>query len=217
MTLNEAIEKRAAEKLAGFMDNFGSMYDSISGNNGTLSTGLMGLGGAALGGMAGKGLGVGALGTGVGALLGGGMAAAGSNALNMQNAAQDNMDKALINGVSAGLMANDQTDMMQNEAISQNNMMMGQIIDSLNGIGSMLMGGGMVGSSPFDQGMDPSMMGGMEDPMGESQTAQAPAKGNPSRNQVENNGLGTVKKSGLYNDIAKTASLKINTFLNRLK
>lgn len=215
MTLNEAIEKRANEKLAGFMDTFGSMYDSVSGNQGTLPTGLMGLGGAALGGMAGKGLGVGALGTGIGALLGGGMAAAGSNALNMQNTAQDNMDKALINGVSAGLMANDQTDMMQNEAIAQNNMMMGQIIDSINGIGSMLMGGGMMGAAPMDAGMmDPGMMG---DQMGGAPMGAPHAQGNPSKNQTENNGLGAVKKSSLYEDVAKTASLKINTFLNRLK
>ena len=163
MNLNHDIEVRASVKLAGLTDSLRSAFNSISGNYGTLPSPLMAAGGALLGGMAGKGLGIGSLGAGMGAMLGGGMGYAGSNAINQQSLEQEGMDSALMGGVAGGFGANDQTDAAQNQAIIQNSV-------DLDGIKQMLglggMGGqpdmGMGGMDQGMQGMDPSMMGGMQ-------------------------------------------------------
>lgn len=183
MTIQNDINKRVQEKMAGIMDS----VNGLIGNEGTLSTPLMGLGGAALGGMAGRGLGMGPVGMGLGALLGGGMAGMGSNAINSQNMFQNNTDMALINGISAGLNANDQTDMMQNQAITQTN-------DAISGITEMLgsiFGGPEAGMDPMQGGMDP-MQGGMDPNMMGAPQGQAPA---PMQDETDNNGLGAKQGS----------------------
>lgn len=246
MSLEHDIEKKANEKIAGLMDTLGDAYDSVSGNLGTLSTPLMGAGGALLGGMAGRGLGMGAVGSGLGALLGGGMGAAGSNAINTQSTTQDTMDKALINGVSAGLLKNDQTDQMQNEVISQNNMMMGQILQSLDGL-SQVLGGGM-GMAPEDPSMEAPMDAPMEGPPGMGGgpgagmgmgpgggagggfaqmgmgpgggkmdgSGMPPMQGAPLEDEVSNNGLGT-KQGSFEEAVVKSASKKLAKLIGASK
>ena len=106
---------------------------------------------------------------------------------------QNMNDAAMINGISAGLNANDQTDMMQNQAIAQTNDTVNQLVGIVGDMmqGGMAMGGGMM--PPMDQGMDPAMMGG-QPPM--DQGAMMPPPSAPMAGQVDNNGLGM--KQGSY-------------------
>lgn len=189
MSFEQDVQRRANEKVAGIMDTLGDLI----GNNGSLSTPLTALGGAALGGMAGHGLGMGGLGIGLGAALGGALCGVGANAINSQNMYQNMNDAAMINGISAGLNANDQTDMMQNQAIMQTNDTVNQLVGIVGDMmqGGMAMGGGML--PPMDQGMDPAMMGG-QPPM--DQGAMMPPPSAPMAGQVDNNGLGM--KQGSY-------------------
>ncbi len=196
MSFEQDVQIRANEKIAGLMDTLGDLI----GNNGSLSTPLTALGGAALGGMAGRGLGMGGLGIGLGAALGGALGGVGANAINSQNMYQNMNDAAMINGISAGLNANDQTDMMQNQAIAQTNDTVNQLVDMVGGMmqGGMGMMGGMPPMDPSMMGSDPSMMGGMP-PMDQGgmmppPEAAAPA---PMTGQIANNGLGM--KQGSYN------------------
>jgi len=155
--INNAVEKRANEKLAGIADTLRNAFDYVTGNNGMLPAAGYGIGGAGMGAMAGSRLGTpGMIG---GALLGGAMGYGGANAVNQQGAMQNNMDSALIGGMGAGLGANDQTDQMQDAQIND----LGQAVNML---GSMIMGGGdpmvqdmSVASSNPAMGMDPSMAG----------------------------------------------------------
>ena len=184
------------------MDTLGDLI----GNNGSLSTPLTALGGAALGGMAGHGLGMGGLGIGLGAALGGALGGVGANAINSQNMYQNMNDAALINGISAGLNANDQTDMMQNQAIAQTNDTVNQLVGIVGDMmqGGMAMGGGMM--PPMDQGMDPAMMGG-QPPMDQG-TMMPPPPSAPMAGQVDNNGLGM--KQGSYNGFLADISDRVN-------
>jgi len=191
MKINKDIELAANKKIAGIMDSIGGLL----GNEGSVSMPLMGMGGAALGGMAGRGLGMGPIGTGIGALLGGGMAGIGSNAINKQNMFQNNMDMALINGISSGLNANDHTDMQQNHAIAQTN-------ETLNGIMGLLEQV-FAPSMAEDPGMGMGMGMGMEQmpPMGQ----MAPPA--PMQGQIPNNGLG--KQGSLNYDINSAVATKL--------
>lgn len=205
MSIKHDIERRANEKMAGIMDSI----NGLIGNEGTLSTPLMSMGGAALGGMAGRGMGMGPIGMGVGALLGGGMAGIGSNAVNKQNMMQNNMDMAMVNGISAGLNANDQTDMMQNQAIMQNN----DTINQMAGMLGDLLGGGMGGMDMGMGGMDPNMMGGMDMGMGMDPAMAAPPQNAPMTGQTDNNGLGSQKEGSLNSfeqDVVKVAYSKLS-------
>ena len=190
MSFEQDVQRRANEKVAGIMDTLGDLI----GNNGSLSTPLTALGGAALGGMAGHGLGP--VGTGIGALLGGTLGGVGANAINSQNMYQNMNDAALINGISAGLNANDQTDMMQNQAIMQTNDTVNQLVGI---VGDMMQGGmAMGGQMPMDSSMmgaDPNMMGGQ---MPMDQGAMMPPPSAPMTDQVANNGLGTKQSSYPY-------------------
>ena len=196
MSFEQDVQRRANEKVAGIMDTLGDLI----GNNGSLSTPLTALGGAALGGMAGHGLGMGGLGIGLGAALGGALGGVGANAINSQNMYQNMNDAAMINGISAGLNANDQTDMMQNQAIAQTNDTVNQLVGIVGDMmqGGMAMGGGMM--PPMDQGMDPAMMGADPSMMGGQppmdQGAMMPPPSAPMAGQVDNNGLGM--KQGSY-------------------
>ena len=205
MSFEQDVYMRSHEKLAGLMDSLGGLI----GNNGSLSTPLSALGGAALGGMAGHSLGP--WGMGVGAALGGALGGIGANAINSQNMYQNMNDAALINGISAGLNANDQTDMMQNQAIAQTNDTVNQLVGIVgdmmqNNMGTMggmdpSMTGGMDpsmtgGMPPMDQGgmMPPPDMGGMP-PMDQGGMMPPPPPSAPMTNQVANNGLGATKQS----------------------
>lgn len=202
MSFEQDVQRRANEKVAGIMDTLGDLI----GNNGSLSTPLTALGGAALGGMAGHGLGMGGLGIGLGAALGGALGGVGANAINSQNMYQNMNDAALINGISAGLNANDQTDMMQNQAIAQTNDTVNQLVGIVGDMmqGGMAMGGGMM--PPMDQGMDPAMMGG-QPPMDQG-TMMPPPPSAPMAGQVDNNGLGM--KQGSYNGFLADISDRVN-------
>jgi hypothetical protein len=194
MSIKHDIERRANEKMAGIMDSI----NGLIGNEGTLSTPLMSMGGAALGGMAGRGMGMGPIGMGVGALLGGGMAGIGSNAINKQNMMQNNMDMAMVNGISAGLNANDQTDMMQNQAIMQTN----DTVNQMAGMLGELFGGGMGMGGGMDMGM-----GGMDPAMA------GPPPSEPMTDQTDNNGLGSEKEGSLNSfeqDVVKVACAKLS-------
>ncbi|NCB75208.1 MAG: hypothetical protein EOM51_10790 [Clostridia bacterium] len=202
--LANEINKVAMRKYAGVLDQLGNLI----GNNGSVSTPLMALGGAALGGMAGKGLGLGHLGTGIGATLGAGLSGIGANAINSQNISQENMDMALINGIGAGLNANDQTDMMQNQAIMQNNEVISRLTEAVGGLIQQQqqqqqgmydqgMNPGMYDQGMYDQGMDPGMAPGMYDQgmdpgMPAGMYDQGVPAGMPQMPQpvIANNGLG---------------------------
>ena len=177
---DEALEKqssfhydvlgKAYAKTAGFAD----MMNGLLGNNGTVNTPLMALGGAGLGAMAGHGLGHGALGTLGGALLGGALGGIGSNAINSQNDYQNVADMAMLNNVNSSLNANMQSDMAQNQAIMQTNETVGQLVDAVNNLVAQQqgMGGGMPPMDPAMMGGDPGMMGGA--PMGPDMGGQPP-------------------------------------------
>ena len=206
MSFEQDVERRANEKVAGIMDTLGDLI----GNNGSLSTPLTALGGAALGGMAGKGLGMGGLGIGLGAALGGALGGVGANAINSQNMYQNMNDAALINGISAGLNANDQTDMMQNQAIAQTNDTVNQLVGMVGDMmqSGMGMGGGMMPpADPAMMGMDPSMMGA-QPPMDQGAMMPPPPPSAPVSGQVDNNGLGM--KQGSYNGFLTDVSNRVN-------
>ena len=225
MSFEQDVQLRANEKVAGLMDTLGDLI----GNNGSLSTPLTALGGAALGGMAGKGLGMGGLGIGLGAALGGALGGVGANAINSQNMYQNMNDAAMINGISAGLNANDQTDMMQNQAIAQTNDTVNQLVGI---VGDMMQGGMAAGGmmSPADPsmmggqmppmdpsmgaGMDPSMMGGQMPPMDQGAMMPPPPPSAPMTGQVDNNGLGM--KQGSYNGFAQDVFNRTNQKLASL-
>jgi len=205
MSFEQDVQIRANEKVAGLMDTLGDLI----GNNGSLSTPLTALGGAALGGMAGKGLGMGGLGIGLGAALGGALGGVGANAINSQNMYQNMNDAAMINGISAGLNANDQTDMMQNQAIAQTNDTVNQLVGIVGDMmqGGMAMGGGMMPpADPSMMGMDPAMMGG-QPPMDQGSMMPPPPSA-PMSGQVDNNGLGM--KQGSYNGFLIDVSNRVN-------
>jgi hypothetical protein len=199
--LANEINKVAMRKYAGVLDQLGNLI----GNNGSVSTPLMALGGAALGGMAGKGLGLGHLGTGIGATLGAGLSGIGANAINSQNISQENMDMALINGIGAGLNANDQTDMMQNQAIMQNNEVISRLTEAVEGLIQQQqqqqgmydqgMPAGMydqgMPAGMYDQGMPAGIPAGMPAGIPAGMPAGIPA-GIPQVPQpvIANNGLG---------------------------
>ena len=190
---------KAYAKTAGLSE----IMNGLLGNNGTVNTPLMALGGAGLGAMAGRGLGHGALGTIGGALLGGALGGIGSNAINSQNDYQNVADMAMLNNVSSSLNANMQSDMAQNQAIMQTNETVGQLVDAVNGLmaqqqamaGGMPMDPSMMGGQPpMDPSMmggDPSMMGG--DPQGGPGMMPPPP---PPPAGPANNGLG--QKQGSY-------------------
>ena len=206
MSFEQDVQLRAHEKMAGLMDTLGDLI----GNNGSLSTPLTALGGAALGGMAGKGLGMGGLGIGLGAALGGALGGVGANAINSQNMYQNMNDAALINGISAGLNANDQTDMMQNQAIAQTNDTVNQLVGMVGDMmqSGMGMGGGMMPpADPAMMGMDPSMMGA-QPPMDQGAMMPPPPPSAPVSGQVDNNGLGM--KQGSYNGFLTDVSNRVN-------
>ena len=207
MSFEQDVQLRAHEKMAGLMDTLGDLI----GNNGSLSTPLTALGGAALGGMAGKGLGMGGLGIGLGAALGGALGGVGANAINSQNMYQNMNDAAMINGISAGLNANDQTDMMQNQAIAQTNDTVNQLVGIVGDMmqGGMAAGGGMLPpADPAMMGMDPSMMGAQPPMPPMDQGGMMPPPSAPMSGQVDNNGLGM--KQGSYNGFLTDVSNRVN-------
>ena len=197
---------KAYAKTAGLSE----IMNGLLGNNGTVNTPLMALGGAGLGAMAGRGLGHGALGTIGGALLGGALGGIGSNAINSQNDYQNVADMAMINNVNSSLNANMQSDMAQNQAIMQTNETVGQLVDAVNGLmaqqqamaGGMPMDPSMMGGDPSMMGgqppMDPSMMGGDPSMMGvapQGGPGMMPPPPPPPAGPA-NNGLG--QKQGSY-------------------
>lgn len=193
MSLKHDIEARAMQKLAGIMDGAGNLM----GNGGTLSSPIMAAGGAGIGAMAGKGLGLpGMIG---GGLLGGLMGYSGANAINQQGAIQGANDMALMNGVGGALQTNDMTNMAQSQAIAEQGSAINTLASTINSMLGVDTGMGMDPS----MGMDPAMM------------APPAPPSNPSYDQTENNGLG--KQGSLSNklaamlrkDIAKVAAAKL--------
>lgn len=208
--LHDDINKKAAEKLAGIMDSIGGM---VPGSQGTINTPAMGLGGGALGAMAGAGLSAAlpqfkalkALAPLGGAAIGGLMGAGGANAINTQGAMQDKMDMGLLRGMNAGLSANDSTDMAQSHAIAEQ----GHAINILaQAVSSLLQPPPPMELDPSMIGMDPAMMG---EPEMVAPPAQAPA--DTKSTGPENNGLGEKQGSMLDRDIeAKTAEKLASLF-----
>jgi hypothetical protein len=160
MNLNSDVTLRAQEKLAAIAekktasvtDQIRGVYDSMMGNQGNLNAGAYGMGGAALGGLAGSHFGTpGAIG---GAALGGMMGYGGANAINTQGQMDQGADMALMGGMGQGMQMGDQIDQQQNQMLGQQQDMIGQIM-------SYLSGGGQQEQAP-QPGMDPQMgMGGI--------------------------------------------------------